>query len=108
MIISQDLNEVPLEGEITIPGLQTEEDELSTLDEPVKDTIVTKTVYFFILLIHLFTKYFRMAMRKKNFSQSFSNMLILLIFLIYKWAAYLSQTDYITGIMSVSGCSKHP
>ncbi|WAQ99707.1 YIPF6-like protein, partial [Mya arenaria] len=35
-----DLNEVSLEGDITVPGLQTTDDELSTLDEPVKDTIM--------------------------------------------------------------------
>ena len=56
MIISQDLNEVPLEGEITIPGLQTEEDELSTLDEPVKDTIVTKTVYIFLFYLFIYSR----------------------------------------------------
>ena len=38
--VFQDLNEVPLEGEITVPGLNTDDDEFSTLDEPVKDTIV--------------------------------------------------------------------
>ena len=35
------LNDVPLEGDITVPkSFEGEEDELSTLDEPVKDTIV--------------------------------------------------------------------
>ncbi|KAL3879306.1 hypothetical protein ACJMK2_031607 [Sinanodonta woodiana] len=36
----EDLNDVSLEGDITVPGLKTEEDEISTLDEPVKDTIL--------------------------------------------------------------------
>ena len=41
----QDLNEVTLEGDITVPGAPTgdmEDDmEFNTLDEPVKDTIVS-------------------------------------------------------------------
>lgn len=37
----QDLNDVSLEGDITVPGApEPEDDELSTLDEPVKDTVV--------------------------------------------------------------------
>ncbi len=41
VFVFQDLNDVSLEGDITVPGLKTDdEDELSTLDEPVKDTIV--------------------------------------------------------------------
>lgn len=36
-----ELNEVSLEGDINIPGLNNEEEEeLSTLDEPVKDTVL--------------------------------------------------------------------
>ncbi|XP_045204146.1 protein YIPF6-like [Mercenaria mercenaria] len=35
-----DLNDVSLEGDITAPGLKTEDDEFSTLDEPVKDTVM--------------------------------------------------------------------
>lgn len=35
-----DLNDVPLEGDIVDPGVKTEEDKFSTLDEPVKDTIM--------------------------------------------------------------------
>ena len=38
--VLQDLNEVPLEGEINIPGLKTDDEEFSTLDEPVRETIV--------------------------------------------------------------------
>lgn len=33
------MNDVPLEGDISAPGLK-EDDEFSTLDEPVKDTVV--------------------------------------------------------------------
>jgi len=37
------LNEVSLEGDITVPGAPEEEnDELNTLDEPVKDTVVSR------------------------------------------------------------------
>ena len=39
--------EHPVEGDITIPGaIQDEDAELSTLDEPVKDTIVRKIKSF--------------------------------------------------------------
>ena len=35
------MNEVSLEGDITVPGLKTEDDDgFSTLDEPVKETVV--------------------------------------------------------------------
>ncbi|CAC5399599.1 YIPF6 [Mytilus coruscus] len=34
------MNDVPLEGDISAPGLKTDEDEFNTLDEPVKDTIL--------------------------------------------------------------------
>ena len=43
---------MPLEGEITVPGLKTDDDELSTLDEPVKDTIVM--LHYFILHLYHF------------------------------------------------------
>lgn len=39
MSISED---IPVEGEITVPvGSHSPEDDFSTLDEPVKDTIVS-------------------------------------------------------------------
>jgi hypothetical protein len=39
----QMLNDVPLEGDITVPGAPPEKDdqEFSTLDEPVRETIVS-------------------------------------------------------------------
>lgn len=42
------MNDVPLEGDITVPGLKTqyEDQEISTLDEPVKETIVSKCIIF--------------------------------------------------------------
>uniref|UniRef100_A0A2C9JNQ8 Protein YIPF n=1 Tax=Biomphalaria glabrata TaxID=6526 RepID=A0A2C9JNQ8_BIOGL len=39
----QAIVDVPLEGEIEVPGISKTDDELSTLDEPVKETIVTTT-----------------------------------------------------------------
>lgn len=43
------MNDVPLEGDITLPKLfeEDQEDELSTLDEPVKDTIVRYSYVYF-------------------------------------------------------------
>ncbi|KAH3855265.1 protein YIPF6-like [Dreissena polymorpha] len=35
-----ELNDISLEGEITVPGVPSNKDEFSTLDEPVKDTIM--------------------------------------------------------------------
>ncbi|KAL4229934.1 Yip1 member 6 [Mactra antiquata] len=35
-----DLNDVSLEGDITAPGFKADDDEFSTLDEPVKDTVM--------------------------------------------------------------------
>lgn len=40
--VFQGMNEVSLEGDISAPGLKTDEDEFNTLDEPVKDTIVSQ------------------------------------------------------------------
>ncbi|KAK6172567.1 hypothetical protein SNE40_016197 [Patella caerulea] len=36
----QDDSDLSLEGEITVPGVAKSDDELSTLDEPVKDTVM--------------------------------------------------------------------
>ena len=45
------LNEVPLEGDITVPGAPAGDDddqEFNTLDEPVKDTVVC-SVYMYLI-----------------------------------------------------------
>ena len=46
------LNEVSLEGDITVPGAPDEDtdEELNTLDEPVKDTVVCTKHWFSTLL----------------------------------------------------------
>lgn len=45
-LLFKDLNEVPLEGDITVPGTSTEEEDgLSTLDEPVRETIVSMITF---------------------------------------------------------------
>ena len=44
VLLFQNLNDVSLEGDITVPGAPAEpdeEEEFSTLDEPVRETIVS-------------------------------------------------------------------
>ena len=42
-MVTQSLNDVSLEGDITVPGAPEDtEDTMSTLDEPVRETIVSE------------------------------------------------------------------
>jgi len=59
--ISED---IPVEGDISVPmGSQNADNDLSTLDEPVKDTIVSETFCYRVVIywhgwaVHMF-KYF--------------------------------------------------
>ena len=48
------MNDVSLEGDITVPGAPREEEEeteFNTLDEPVRDTVVSLSNFFIIAII---------------------------------------------------------
>jgi len=45
-----DMMDLPLEGDITVPGAPPEsEDQLSTLDEPIRETVVSSLAFLHIL-----------------------------------------------------------
>ena len=45
--------EIDVEGDITVPGAPDSDDEYSTLDEPVSETLVPFTTTYFLLIIRV-------------------------------------------------------